>query len=418
VTAIRGRRRNATIAAFVAGVVGIGAVGGLGYAGVDNLANSRAGRLVTTVAPDQPMQHLPDTATALVATSDEDGWLTSVAVLALDPSGVGGSIVSLSPSGDSASGNTSALAPLNAVYVVDGPDELLGAIEGLTGMSFDVAEVLDAERFAALATPLGELTVELPTELRDASTGQRYAAGVVQMTPDEAGAAIVSRDPTIDDPLLDPARAAVWAAIADRVGSGIGAGVTGGAEDATPTTLDEFVARLFAGRVEHRSFTYKPIAATRVAEQLADEYVAAFAEHGDANVTVVAHDRAELLMVLGAIAPARLGAPFEGPTVRVLARFAPADLEPLGYNNADVARQAINRLLFAKVNVMSFGQVDTAPEVTLIEVASEPELADAEESYGTLFGESEVRVAEALIDGIDMQITLGRAYLGTVEPAE
>lgn len=414
-TAIRARRRRATIVSFVAGVLGLAAVAGLGYVGIENLADSRSGRRVSADTPDQPVQQLPDTPTALVATADDDGWLTSVAVFALDPSGTGGSIVSLSPSGDAASGNIDSLTPLNAAYLVDGPDELLGATEGLTGISFDVAEVVDAARFADLITPLGELSVELPTELRDASTGERYEAGVVRMTPDEAAAAITSRDPAIKDWLLDPARAAVWGAVAEGVGGGIGSGrVPEGA--GRPATLDEFIARLFAGRVDHRSFSYKEINADRVAAQLGPEYATAFEEHDDTTISVVAHDRAELLMVLGAIAPGRMGAPFEGANVRLLSHFSADELAPLGQNNADVARQAINRLLFAKVNVVSFGQVDSAPEITQIEVRDESLIEEVEEGYGTLFGISAVTVADTLIEGIDLQITLGRAYLETVEP--
>ncbi len=412
-TAIRARRRKATVAAFVAAVVGVGAVGGLGYAGVDTLYDSRAGRRVAPTRPDTTVQALPDTPTALVATSDDEGWLTSIAVLALAPGGAGGSIASLSPSGDAASGNIDALAPLNAVYVVDGPAELLGASEGLTGMSFDVAEVVDAERFAELTRPLGELTVELPTELRDASTGLRLEAGVVRLAPGDAAAAIVARDPAIADWLLDPARAAVWGGVADRVGDGIGSVPD---PSTAPRTLDEFVARLFAGPVQHRSFSTREIDPERVTAQLADTYVDAFSSHDDTAISVVTHDRAELLMVLAAIAPSRMGAPFEGPTVRVLSRFAADELAPLGQNNADVARQAINRLLFAKVNVVSFGQVEAAPELTLIEVPDERGVEAAEATYGTLFGESDVRVADSLIAGIDLQITLGRAYLETVEP--
>lgn len=415
-TAIPERRRKATLISFIAAVVGIATVAGLGYAGIDNLYDSRSGRRVSADEPDVPVQQLPDTPTALVATADEEGWLTSVAVLALDPGGTGGSIVSLSPSGDAASGNIDSLAPLNAVYVVDGPDELLGATEGLTGISFDVAEVVDAERFAALTTPIGEMTVELPTELRDVSTGERYDPGVVSMTPDQAAAAIVSRDPSVEDWLLDPARAAVWAAVADGVGEGIGSVEFPDGTPGRPATLDEFVRRLFAGRVEHRSFSFKEIAASRVTAQLGAEYVAAFGDHDDTTISVVAHDRAELLMVLAAIAPGRMGAPFEGSNVRLLSQFTADELAPLGQNNADVARQAINRLLFAKVNVVSFGQVDVAPEVTLIEVAHASQRDEIEAAYGTLFGISVVEVADELIEGVDLQITLGRAYLETVEP--
>lgn len=418
-TAIAGRRTKVTLAGFAGGVVALGAVAGLGYAGVDTLADSRAGRRVTPEESGLPVRELPYTHTALVGAADEDGWLTSVVVMVLEPDGTGGSIVSLSPSADEASGNASSLTPLNAVYAADGPQEFLSAAEGLTGLSFDVAEVVDAERFTELVTPLGELVVDLPTALRDASTEEEYAAGVVRMSPAEAAAALISRDPELDDWLLDPARAAVWEAVADAVDGGIGVGSLSAEVAAVrPASLDEFVSRLFAGPVDHRAFASTEIGATRVAEQLDDLYRDAFAAHDDTSVSVVAHGRAELMMVFGSIAPRRLGAPFEGYTVRVVSRFPGDQLEPLGVNNADVALEAINRLLFAKVNVVSFGQTDTPPEVTVIEVADPGNVPNVEATFGTLFGASEVRAAEQLIEGIDLQITLGTAYLETVESTE
>lgn len=415
-TAIAARRRRATMVAAISAVVGVGAVGGLAYAGVQTIYDSRAGRLVGADPDLAPAVALPFTSTALVATVTETGVLTSVEVLVLEPDGTGGSIISVSPSADSSSGSTTTLQPLRAAYAVDGPTALLEAAEGLTGLAFDVAEVIDGARFADLVRPLGRLSVDLPTELRDTATGVRYPPGLVDLTPDAAAAAVLSLDPGIDDWYLDAGRSAVWAAVADGVGAGIGnvPEYTDAASE-TPRTLDEFLTRLFAGRVEHRRMTSKPINEDRVASQLDDVYADSY---GDAVVSVVAHDRAELLLVLGAVAPARLGAPYEGPTFRVLSGFGPDLLSALDANNADVARQAINRLLFAQANVVSFGQPDDVPALTLIEVADPAALASVEATFGTLFGESVVRDATERIAGVDVQVTLGLSYLDTVDRSD
>lgn len=414
-TAIPARRKRVTVIGLIVGLLGVGAAGGLAYAGLQTMYDSRAGRLVTPDGGIAPTARLPYTATALVATVDDEGWLTTVEVLAIEPDGSGGSIISVSPSADVASGNAPVLEPLNASFAADGAEALLSAAEGLTGLTFDVAEIVDQERFAALLAPLGELTVDLPTELRDASSGLHYDAGIVSLSPQRAAEAAVATDPSIADWYLDPARSAIWAAVADRVGAGIG--TPGGDAGAVviPRTLDDFLARMFTGRVEHRRLGFVPINAERVAAQLDEVYVDAFAAYDDATVAVVAHDRAETLLVLGAVAPARLGAPLEGPTFRVLSHFEPGLLEPLGVNNADVARQAINRLLFAKVNVVSFGHPEEAPLVTVIEVSDPDSLADVEATYSGLFGGVDVRVATDPIAGVDVQVTLGLSFLDTVQ---
>ena len=65
------------------------------------------------------------------------------------------------------------------------------------------------------------------------------------------------------------------------------------------------------------------------------------------------HDRAETLIVMGAVAPARVGAPLESPSFRVVMGFTDAELEAAGVTGSDVLQQAVNRLLFSKVNVVS-----------------------------------------------------------------
>jgi hypothetical protein len=74
--------------------------------------------------------------------------------------------------------------------------------------------------------------------------------------------------------------------------------------------------------------------------------------------------------------------------------------------------ELIGRLLFLSGNVVSVDTAPTgAPAVTIIEVADVRQLEDTVDAAGSLFGRAEVRVAETVIEGVDIEITLGMSYL-------
>jgi hypothetical protein len=419
-TAIKRRRTRSTLLALLAACAGLVAAGGLTLAGIDTLADSTAGREAEGPLDVPPTQRLPYTATALVGVADEDGRLTSAVVMALEPDGTGGSIVALAATADAQSGITDELRPIDAVFAVEGGQELLRAAEGMTGVSFDVVEILDQRRFAQLVTPLGELSVRFPIPLHDASSGEQWPVGNNVLGAAAAARAITASDPTIAGWYLEPGRTAIWEAVADRVGAGIGSAspVRSDQDLPVPATVDEFIDRLFAGPVQLRALSFQTISDDRIEEQLAPALDDAFGRL--AIDAVVAHDRAEMLMVVGAIAPGRMGAPLDAPSFRVVAGYREADLESLGLNNADVLKQAIDKLLFVKVNIVSVANLPSegVPDVTRIEVA-DPEVRDAvEESYEALFGPIEVGVADTAIEGVDIAVTLGRSFLDEIERPE
>lgn len=404
--------------AIGAAVVGLIVAAGLTVAGINTLADSTAGQEADGPSEVAASQRLPYTATALVGVADEDGWLTSVVVMALEPDGTGGAIVGIAATADRESGNTGELRPIDAVLQVEGPDAFLTSIEGLTGLSFDVVEVIDQRRFAQLVTPLGELSVRFPIALRDASTGEQWPVGNVVVGAAGGARAITAADPSIEDWFLEPGRAAIWDAVADRVGAGIGSALPVESDQALPAppNLDEFVDRLFAGPVAFRDLGYTTVTGDRLEDELAADLADAF---GTVRVdAAVAHDRAEMLMVFGAVAPGRMGAPLDAPSFRIVAGYRDEDLSTLELNNADVLKQAIDKLLFVKVNIVSVADLPTAgvPDLTQIEVADPDVLEAVAEGYEPLFGEIDVSVAEVVIDGVDIVVTLGRSFLDEVEP--
>ena len=360
-TASPARRRRVTLAAWALSVLALGAAALLGVAGMRTLANSTAGQPADVAANPTPTARLPSTATAMVGVVDDTGRLTSSVVMALEPDGTGGTIVVFAASADAGAGTTGQLEPLDAALGAFGPLRYGETMERLSGLSFDVLEIVDADRLADLITPLGDLTVNLPVGARDASTTEQWDVGEVVASAPEAARLMTALDPGIDDWYYESTRAAVWNAIADRVGAGIGSAEPVGSDRDLPPvlTLDEFVDRLFAGPVASRSLGFQVLGDGRIAEQRAPGLEVAFA--GDA-LDVVVHDRAEMLLVLGAVAPARLGAPLEAPTVRLVSSFSDDELAEAGIAEAELLKRALDRLLSAQVNVVS---VAIVPEETI-----------------------------------------------------
>ncbi|MEO6572016.1 MAG: hypothetical protein ABIO83_10785, partial [Ilumatobacteraceae bacterium] len=342
-TAVAARRRRNTIVALIAAVVSLVGALVLGFAGARTLADSTVGRTADGVTTGSQSQRLPLTSTALIGIVDEDGRLTSVVVGVLEPDGTGGVIVALTASADASAGFTTTLEPLNSTLAVDGPAGFRDAGERLTGLSFDVIELVDAERFAALVNPLGDLEANLPTRLYDLSSDEEWPAGDVMFSSVSASRVITATDPALADWYLEPARQSIWVAVADRVGAGIGSAqpVSTDTDLPVPTDMDGFFDRLFAGPVVARSIPYQTLASDRLADQLAPGLVGAFGP--SAVEAAVALDRAEMAIVFGSIAPSRLGAPLDASTFRVVSPYQDADVADLGVSTSAVLKRAVER---------------------------------------------------------------------------
>ena len=413
-TADRRTRRRNTGLALGAGVAALVVTGALGAFAVAEMADSRAGRDASDdTGRVVEAQTLPWTATALIGVMDDTGRLASSAVAVLDPDGRGGTLTAISSSADTASGTNEVLRPLGAVFEVDGPQAWRASAEQATGLSFDIAEVVDEERFAQVVGPLGDLPTLFPFAFSDAASGQTFEAGATVLSTAAAYRVITSVNGDGPDWQLDPVRNAVWDAIADRVGAGIGA-LPEGVEftrAAPPAGLDQFSDALFSAPVAHRDLETLQIDAERVAEQLPLEYSDVIgAGWEDAVVTL---RRGEVVLVFASIAPSRMAAPLEGPTVRMVSGFTDDDAGPLGLNRSDLLIGAIDVLLFTKTNVLSVVDQPGAavPERTTVMVSDAALIDGVWELYGDVFGELDVRVAPVAIVGVDAEITLGRGYL-------
>ena len=412
-TAIRQRRTRATVVGLASAAIALIAVVGLSVVGLETLADSTAGRQAAEELQPVVAQRLPFTSTALIGVADEDARLTSLVVGVLESDGTGGSIVQVPVAADPSSGNAATVAPLDAILHVAGPIAFREAVERLTGLSFDLIEIVDQERFAQLISPLGDMDVNLPGVVRDASSDETWDRGPQSATAPAAARLVTALDPSLPTWGYEPVRSAVWEAIAERVGAGIGSAspVPVDSDLPVPSSTDEFLDRLFAGPVQFRALQLRPVDEDEVEERLDPPYRDPFGS--DVAAAVVLLDRAEMLMVFGGIAPARLGAPIDAPIFRVVNGLTDADTAEIGRTSADLTKTVVNVLMFTKTNVVSV--VDhaesAAPAVTQVWVANPTLLDGIEELYEPHFGELEVAVAEVAIDGIDAEIVLGRSFV-------
>jgi hypothetical protein len=397
VTTSARRRRNSTVLALVLGLVAIALSGLAASVGASAIANSRAGR--NAAARTSPEVTFPFTPTALFAVVDGDGRLTSAAAMVLAPSGVGGSIVPLPATADSSLDLGDDRYPLAETFAVAGPEAFVAEAENLTAISFDVVEVVDADRLTTIVARLGNLDVDLPVDVIDDDADDFVAeAGRSTLTPATAADVLTAFTAFELDHRLEPARSEVWEAIAARVGAGIGsASVVGPGEVIpTPTSPDAFLDRLFAGRVGARSLSI----------------AVPSPERNPRSVDTVVLDRPEVVLVFAQIAPARMAAPNESLTFRLEVGFTDEQLEPLGLNNADIARDVINLMLFGQANVTSVStEPGTVPQISLADVPDRLLLDSVAEGWGVLLGEFDVRLASEQIAGIDATVVLGESYL-------
>lgn len=383
-TASPRRRRSATRRGAAALGVGIIAAAGLTALGATTLADSRAGRDIAAArAAEQAV--LPDTPTALLGVVDTAGRLVGLVAMVLAPQGDGGSIVVIPPSANSTFDGE--VTPLDETWAMSGPQAFLDDVEAMLGISFDIAEVVDEQRLAALLSSVGTVEVVVP----EASAGALGAApGTLRVLGPDQMAADLARVGDVD---LDVYRETLWQAIGTA-----GSKLAPAAADpgVVPQDLDGFVARLFDGAVGVRGLRAG----------------AAAPEMNPRALDTVELDRAEIVLVFAQIAPARLAAPNYSFSFRVEALFSEEQLAPYGVNNADIARELVEVLLFVQANVISVETGDTgAPQRTVVAVA-EQGLADAvDEGWVELFGEIEVVPAAVEIARIDATIVLGTDYL-------
>ena len=250
-TSLTGRRRRNTILALAAGVLAAVLAPTLLYVGAKAISNSKAG--INALADRPPEQTFPATPTAMLATVDAAGELTSVTVFVLAPDADvsaagydqrGGSMISVPINVDSGSGDQ--LLSLHDAYALGGEEELRADLESAINLTVDYSRVMTGDEFNAFLTGLPALQVDLPRDVLVADETVLYPKGPAVLTSAQAAQIITANSPTESEKLRQPNIEALW--------NGITSGDRKRTPDqnlsvASPASFDELAARLSAGPV-------------------------------------------------------------------------------------------------------------------------------------------------------------------------
>lgn len=383
-TALPSRRRKRSLVMLLVTVLTLAAVPVLGYVGARAILDSEGG--TDALADNLPIVPFPSTPTALLATTDGAGRLTSTTVLVLDPSGLGGSIISVPVNADIGFSDD-ARQSLQGAYATGGLEATVAGVESLLRISLNFATEMTPDQTAALLDPFEPIHVDLPVGAPADDAHDAIPAGESEL--DAAGAAHVLTALPADGELEVSRRhdiEALWVGVVTAVGDGAVDGPVDAA--ATPTSFTEVATHLFAGTTQTRGLSAQALTA----------------EQNPTGIDVEQVDRAEAVFVFASISPGAVFAVAEGPRIRLVA--------PPGYDPQ--VKRTIEVLLVVQANVVSVDTTAEPVEGTVFYVPDDFMMNDATLT-ADFFGEVEFGSPTERIDGVDITVVMGTTYLDGVE---
>jgi hypothetical protein len=373
------RRRSLTLAVVAVAVAVAVAVPLLVAAAAHTIADSKAGRTVVSTGP--PVGRLPSTPVALLVAVDGTRHVQGLTLLALAPSGRGGTVIPV-PAGTSAdvTGEASP-ARLGSAYDRGGLAAQADAIESFLGITLSVvAEARQAE-LGRLLAPYAPVHVRLDDDVVDARSGDtdvvRYRAGAATLSAGDAATVLLAHGRNESEILRLDRTAAMWRAVVATRRAAPG-------RSAPPSTVSGFLSALTAGAV-----TVRPLAAKPVIDAVANPK----------GIDLLSVDRAATRLLLAEVVPGAISPSDANIRLRIV--------NPTG--DAELSYLAVQRLVYVGANVVLVSDAaGPAPAANVIEYQDSDE-ADAAR-YATLFGGATVRPSAEPIDGIDATVVLGQDF--------
>jgi hypothetical protein len=390
---LRSRRRRATVIALSSGLVVAALIPVSAVVAWRAVRDSKAAEAVVAL----PTISIPTTPTAIFATTDDQNYLASLSILALSPTGAGGTIVSL-PVGLSIAGQeTGNPRRLADVYGSDGPEALKEAIEAMSSSQLDLIVVESAAGTGDLIARVGTIEATFPNQVFDTDDeGDRVVAeaGPNSFTPIQAAQVFAARVDEASEATRLPNVKIMWDAIATAVGAGkIGTTPVPVIPDVgaqTPADMPTFMSALFAGPVRVWQVGYQRI------------------PEGEANpegLDLYGYDYGEIVMVLASVAPSAMVAVLPSLSLQV----------DSSYPDSETLRQAVFRLLYMGANVLLVrNTTEPPPAVTTIYYSDEMDRGIAE-PLTILLDEVQWERATERVAGIDIRIVLGESFLRFLE---
>ncbi len=394
-SAIPARRRRRMVAAVVTSVLTmvalpsglvLGAADLLNDSGGDNVENN------ATVA-------IPLTPVEMIAVTNARNELSAIALLAVDPSMRGGTIVSVPVGARADVRDSEAPRRIGDSYATGGLAALKTDVENLLNVSLEVADDVSVPELATLLAPIGTQPVTLPQPVVDTDAAGKpvtvLGAGALTVGPNEAAAALGALQVGVPESTRLAQVKALWTAVA-RAGvvptgtaspsGGSPASSAPSTTSVTPRTTAEFFAALFAGEIDVWQFG---------ATLLTD------AQRNPANTDMYDLDGGEVLTVMASVVPSALRLTSTNIAVMI----------DIPFDNTTYAKEAATRLAFMGANVVLIRHVPETPaEETVVYYNDAMGHAEAE-TFVNLLGEMTYRESREIIDGVNLRIVLGNAFI-------
>lgn len=390
-SAIPARRRRRMIAAVVTSVLtAIALPGGL-VIGAADLLNDSGGNSVdnnATVA-------IPLTPVEMLAITNSRNEVASLAILAIDPSMRGGTIVSIPVGARADVRDGEAPRRIADSYATGGIAALKTDVENLLNVSLEIADVVNAADLATLLAPIGSQPVTLPQAVvdttADGTVSTVIGAGSTTVTGQQVAASLAASQTGAAESTRLPQVKALWSAVAragvarsvDTSSSTVATSDTPG----VPTSTAQFVSALLAGEIDVWQFG---------ATLLVD------AQRNPANADMYELDGGEVLTVMASVAPSAMRPTNTNISVMI----------DIPFDNTTYAKEAATRLAFMGANVVLIRHVPDVPvEETVVYYNDTMERVEAE-TFVNLLGPLTYKESQEIIDGVNLRIVLGNDFVG------
>ena len=337
---------------------------------------------------------IPLTPVEMIAVTNARNELAAVALIAIDPELRGGTIVSV-PVGaraDVRAGEAS--RRIGDSYATGGLAALTTDVENLLNVSLEVADDVSVSELSGLLAPIGTQPVTLPQPVVD--TGSDGAAvtvlnaGALTVGPNEIASALAAVQTGAPESTRLAQVKALWTAVAR---AGVAVTPSGSSDTSvepmtlrTPQTTAEFFTSLFAGEIDVWQFG---------ATLLTDP------QRNPDNADMYELDGGEVLTVMASVVPSALRLTSTNIAVMI----------DIPFDNVTYAKEAATRLAFMGANVVLIRHVpDTPAEETVVFYNDAMGHAEAE-TFTNLLGEMTYRESQEIIDGVNLRIVLGNAFI-------
>ena len=360
----------------------------VGYNSVLNSGNGTNVNNVTTLK-------IPSTPVALFATVNASSEITSINIVALSGSSLGGTIVSLPAKSMAEVLEGEEPRRVSDSYTGDDTSAFVADVEGLLDVSFTTVGIMKRGELVELFNPIGPAEILLDSDVRNTEPD-----GALR-TVTKLGRTTVETTTLVDILLarqIDQTEAerfnhqkSVLTAIANTVGLGLKLDPAVSTVE-PPTDFSSFFQRLISGPIQVWQFAATAVPAGDLNPNSLDMYQL---------------DSAEVTMIMASVAPT-------SKTESDLAGQLSVQIDS-PFNNAVVSREIVRRLMAKGLNIALVREVPGPPqEVTRVLYVDSNVLVGVED-LANYIGEVSAGRTNERAQGIDLQIVIGATFAQFLE---